>query len=202
MEQAPARDVERIAVFGGLDPEGDVRFEFALEPIVQVPRGQVLPLACEGRVIDPEEHAEGRLADLDPGQRHRQLGGCDRVADLDGGQADDRHDVSGLGLLDLDAAQLVEQQHAVDRSGNGHPARLEKRGLLASPDLSGDDPADGDPAHILGEVERGAEHGEGPVLLDHRTGNLLDDQVEEWPDVAGGAAGSCEAKPALPEAKM
>ena len=44
-----------------------------------------------------------------------QLGVGDRVADLDGGQADDRDDVAGLGLLDLDSAQLVEEQHAVDR---------------------------------------------------------------------------------------
>ena len=112
-----------VALFGGLDTQGDVRLELALEPILQVPRGQVLPLAGQRRVVDGEEHAQGRLVDLDSRQGDRLLGVGDRVADVDGCQADDRDDVARLGLIDLDAAELVEDQHAVDRAGHGHAVR-------------------------------------------------------------------------------
>ena len=197
MEQAPARDLEGITVIGDLDTKGDVRLQFSYQSIIDVSRGQILPLSCEGRVIDGEEHAQGGLADLDSRQRHRLLGRRDRVADLDGCQADDRHDVAGLGLIDLDAAELVEQEHAVDRPGHRHPVRLQKRGLLPAPDLSRDNPADGDPTDILGEVECGAEHGEGAVRLDHRTGHLRDDQVEEGADVTCGRNGVVRGKAGL-----
>src|SRR5208337_4435133 len=197
VEQASAGDLESITVIGDLDTKGDVRLQFPCQSIIDVSRGQILPLSREGRVVDGEEHAQGRLADLDSRQRHRLLGRRDRVANLDGCQADDRHDIAGLGLFDLDAAELVEQEHAVDRPEDSHPVRLQKRSLLPAPDLAGDNPADGDPTDILGEVERGAEHGEGAVRLDHRAGHLRDDQVEEGADVTCGRGGVVRGKTGL-----
>ena len=54
------------------------------------------------------------------GRADRLIGVGDGVADVDGAQADDGHDVAGLGHLDLGAAQLVEDHHAVDRAVDGH----------------------------------------------------------------------------------
>src|SRR5208283_5318230 len=68
VEQAPARDLEGITVIGDLDTKGDVRLQFPCQSIIDVSRGQILPLSREGRVVDGEEHAQGRLADLDSRQ--------------------------------------------------------------------------------------------------------------------------------------
>ena len=57
-------------------------------------------------------------------------------------------------------------------------AGLDQGGLLAPLDRARDDPADGDPADVLGEVERRAEHLERAVGVDLGAGHLLDDQVE------------------------
>ena len=97
VKQAPAGDDERVAVVAGLDPQGHVRLELALEPIVQVPRGEILALAGQRRVVDGEEHRERRLVDLDPRQGDRLIGIGDGVADVDGALADDGDDVAGLG---------------------------------------------------------------------------------------------------------
>ena len=45
MKQAAAGDDECVAVVAGLDPQCDVRLELAFEPIVQVPRGEILAFA-------------------------------------------------------------------------------------------------------------------------------------------------------------
>ena len=42
----------------------------------------------------------------------------------------------------------------------------------------------------------------GPSGSTTGPGTLVDDQIEQRPDVARGRRGSCEANPALPEAKM
>ena len=116
VQQAPAGDDERVALVGRLDPEGDVRLQLAVEPLLEVPRGEELPLAGQRRVVDGEEHAQGRLVDLDPGQGDGRLDVGDGVADVDRAEADDGDDVARLGLLDLDPAELVEDEHAVDRA--------------------------------------------------------------------------------------
>ena len=83
--------------------------QLAVEPVVEVAGGEVLPLAGQGRVVDGEQHAQGRLVDLDAGQGARVSSASAIVSPMSTvGQADDRDDVAGLGLLDLDAAELVE----------------------------------------------------------------------------------------------
>ena len=84
------------------------------------------PSPVSGRVVDGEEHAQRRLVDLDPRQGDGLLGVGDRVADVDGRQADDGDDVAGLGLVDLDPAELVEDQDAVDRAGDLTSAGLQQ----------------------------------------------------------------------------
>ena len=87
-------------VVAGLDAQGDVRLELALEPLLQVPRGEVLPLAGQRRVVDGEEHAQsvGSSTSI-RGKATGLLGVGDRVADVDGAQPDDGDDVAGLGRL-------------------------------------------------------------------------------------------------------
>ena len=50
------------------------------------------------------------------GRATGRLGVGDRVADVDRAEADDGHDVARLGLLDFGPAELVEDQHVVDRA--------------------------------------------------------------------------------------
>ena len=186
MQEAAARNRERVAFFARLDAEGHVGFELAIESFLEVAGGQVLTFAGQRRVIDGEEHAQGRLVDLDARQGHRLIGIGDRVADIDRAQADHRDDVPGLGLLDLDPAELVEHQEIVDGSGYAHVAGLHQEGLLTATDATGGDPTDGDAADIFGEVQRRAEHLERPVEVDHRPRDVLDDHIVERLDISRG----------------
>ena len=52
VQQAAPRDLERVAFVAGLDAEGDVGLELAVEPFLDVPRGEILPLAGQGRIVD------------------------------------------------------------------------------------------------------------------------------------------------------
>src|SRR5262249_51639468 len=104
-------------------------------------------------------------------------------------ESNDSDDVAGLGRLDLGSAELVKNEHAVDRAGNADVARFQENGFLPAFGASGHDPADGDPADILGEIQRGAQHAEWTVWIDERPGNVRDDHVEKGPHVALRGAG-------------
>jgi hypothetical protein len=98
----------------------------------------------------------------------RGLAVADRVADLDVLQADEGHDVAGGRLLDLDAAQLVED---VDLRHLATPSLAVSafiRAISAPADRAPRDAADGDPAHVLGPVERGDQHLQRRVRIDLR----------------------------------
>ena len=113
-------------------------------------------------------------------------------------EPDDGDDVAGVGLVDLGPAELVEDEHAVDRAVDDRVPGLDQHDLLPALDPARGDPADGDPADVLGEVERRAEHLQRAVGVDLGAGDLLDDQVEQGLDVPSVApAGRAEAKPAL-----
>ena len=145
------------------------------------------PSPVSGESLTREEHAQGRLVDLDSRQGDRVLGVGDRVADVDGSQADDRDDVAGLGCFDLGAAELVEDQHAVDRAGDDHV----RRPSSARPSAR----AARGPATIRPMAIRPTYSEKSRVVQSMRNGpsgsttgpgHVLDDHVEERLDVARG----------------
>ena len=155
------------------------------------------PSPVKRRVVDGEKHRERRLVDLDPRQRDRLIGIGDGVADVDGALADDGDDVAGLGDLDLGSSQLVKDHHAVDRARHVHVALLDEHGLLPALDSPRIDPADRDPADILREVERGAEHAKRAVGIDDGARYLVDDQVEKRLDISRSGVQVVRGEPGL-----
>ena len=114
-------------------------------------------------------------------------------------EPDDRDDVAGLGLLDLDPAQLVEQQDAVDRARHDDAPGLQQRWPAAR---AGPDPATIRPmairptysekSSVVQSIWNGLSRStSGP-------GTFSTIRSKQGPDVAGRwPSGSCDAKPAL-----
>ena len=167
-----------------LDAEGDIGLQLAVEPLAKVAGGEEIAFTDQGRVIDGEEHAQGRLVDLDPGQGDRVGGISQRVADVDQRGPHHSDDIASFRLVHIDPTELVENQHAISGTSFDHAVGLEQGEFLPLLDPTRGDPPDADPADVFGEVERGAEHLERAVGVDLGTGDLLDDQVEERLDVA------------------
>ena len=180
--------------------KGDVRLQLAVEPFAKVAGGEELPSSpVSGRVVDREQHAQRRLVDLDPGQGDRGVGRGDGVADVDRPRPRRRRRGRRLRpprrsirpsfskTRTPSAVQGLVTPSALSSTISFWPLRTLPRG----------DPADGDPADVLGEVERRAEHLERAVGLDQRAGDALDDQVEQRLDVARGRVRVVRGEPAL-----
>ena len=180
VQQAAARHGELLRALDRVDPQCDVSFQLLHEPVAKVAGGKELArLARERRGVDAKHHAQSWFIDREPRKRPWVGGIADRVADLDILDSTHGGNVASSGLLHIHAAQFVEylQPHhlRVDEAGGGG------RSHDGSPldELARLEPADGDPADIVGPAQRGHEHLQGGVVIDHRPRDLLEDEVEE-----------------------
>ena len=115
LQLAAADDLHLLGRVGVLDAQRDVAEQLLLEPIAQVARRDVLPVAAgHRRRVDAEDHRHRRLVDGDRRNRHVVLGVGDRLADRDVLDAREADDVAGGGLIDLDALQPVEGEQLRD----------------------------------------------------------------------------------------
>ena len=151
-----------------------------------------------GLFISPKVMLEGRLVDVEAGQRTRIGGVGQGVPDRHVGQAGHRYDVAGRRLGDLDSLDPVGRLEA--RHGpaqGGRPARLDRAvgrilvladdgDPLAEPDRAVPDPADGHPADVLVGRQVRDEELEGVPGLEGRRRGQLDQEVEERPQVGPG----------------
>ena len=135
LELAAAGDLERLRPVGGSDADRDVRQRLALEPLAQLARGDVAPVAAgERRVVDREAHRDGGLLDRDRRQRQRALDRGDGLADRHFADAGEHDDLAGLRLGDLDALEAavrVEPGHLGRDRGPVEAAERRPAGALA-----------------------------------------------------------------------
>jgi hypothetical protein len=100
MQLATTGHRENIRLIGGRDPEREVGFQLAEQPLAELPgRGEASLAAGEGRRIHSERQLERRL--FDPHGRQRLRGGWVRQCRADPWMIDASqcHDIAGLGLL-------------------------------------------------------------------------------------------------------
>ena len=186
MEDAAAVDHEGIGIQARLDAEGEVLFQFLLQAFLDVAGGHELAVLAEERgVVDHEEHRHGRLVDGDRGEGFRILDVGDGVADLESLDAHERTDVTALDLVDIGLAQALEHHDLLDLGLLHDVVALAQGDRHAGLQAAAGDAADGDTAHVRGVLQRRHEH-LGRPLDDGRSGNLLQDRVQEGGDVIGG----------------
>ncbi len=118
MQLAAAEYHELVGIDGRLDAQRHVVDGLALQTLANLPAGDELAFAAqEGRGIDLEGHADGRLIDGQAGQRLDGGRIAQGVGNLRFGDAGESHDVAGAGRLHLDPRQAVESQDLRDFLG-------------------------------------------------------------------------------------
>ena len=140
----------------------------AVEPFAEVPRGDVAcrPCRTSGEVFTPKVMRSTGSSTVRRGQRRGVVRVGERVADLDLGEPGDDEQIAGGALVDLDAADALERHElrelALQRRHRDAVVAdlgllLAQRDLLAPAQRAFDDPADGEPAEVVGRVEVGDE---------------------------------------------
>ncbi len=157
-----------------------MRSQFPVQPLAQLAGGDVLAVAAgKGRVVDREDHLQRGLVDGQARQRPRMVRVADRVADFHLLQADDRHDVAGRRLVDLQPPQVFKDVEGHDLGRRRLVVRLQQGDGLALPQRARLDAADGDAADVLGPVQRGDQHLQRRVRLDIRAGDFPQHQIQQ-----------------------
>src|SRR3712207_4830400 len=137
LQLAAARDLELVGRVSLLDPYGDVAEHLAVEPFFELARGDVLALgARERRVVDAEDHRDGRLVHGDDGQRLRRVGVGDRLPDLDALDARERDVLAVRGALDRLPLQPLEGVQLLYPNLLHRAVALDDRHGLAGRDLA------------------------------------------------------------------
>ena len=91
------------------------------------------------------------------------------------------------GLLDVDALQAVEGEELGDLGLAGHvPSSLQTDDRVADLHAAVEDAADGDAAEVVARVEVGDEHLQRRVGVAARRRHVLDDRVEQRPQILAG----------------
>ena len=182
VQLAAAADAEGIRRVGLLHAQGDVGFQLAHQARAQVAGGDVGALAAgERAVIDGEGHHDGRLGDLDEGQRLHRVRRADGVADHDVLDAGDRHDLTHGRLLNRHALEAVEGEQAAQAEAFAQLRILVVAAGLHGIELHGaaGDAADADAAHELVVVDRGDEHLRRALRIALRGRNVLENRVKQ-----------------------
>ncbi len=185
MQQSSAGDVKLVALLlVGRDAQGDVGLQLLEQPFAQLPAGDVNSiLAGERRIVDAEDHLQRRLVHLDRRQGDGLVEVGDGVADVHVLQADHGADVAGADLVRLDAPEAIEDVELGDGVVDAPAVRLEMGDALALLDLAGEHPADGDAANVIAVVQRDDQHLQGGVQIDVRRRHVLQNGVEQRPEV-------------------
>ena len=191
MQLAAAVHAERVGAVGLLHAQGHVGQRLLLQTRAQMAGGHIGALgAGEGAVVDAEGHGDGRLVDLDEGQRIGHGHVADGVADEQIREARDGHDVAhgrGLGGHALQAVEL-EQSGQTRGRGDSVGAVDAADGHLTGGDGAALDAAHADAAHIVVVVDGGDQQLERALRVALGCGNVLHDAVEQRAQVGAGLA--------------
>ena len=180
MQQAAPGDHERVGPFDEIDAQGEVLFQLALQAGAEVAAGHEFPFAPgQRRSVDAEDHLQRGQIDFDAGQGALHVEVADRIADGHLFQPDHRGDVAGRGLLDLAAAEIVEDVQRDDFGGQDCAAGLHQGHGLPLADHARVDPADRNPSHVVRPVDARDQHLQRLVRPDLGAGNGRQDQVQQ-----------------------
>src|SRR5258706_366967 len=184
VQQAATADFEGVLAIGLFDLEGDVALEFLPEALAQIAAGNVLAfLADEGRVVDAKHHGERRRLDLLGLEGLGIEGIADRVADIDGFEADQGDDVAGVGFFDIGAAEAFEGLKLLELALNLGAIAANDRDLLTGLHAAVIDAADADAADVVVVLDRVDLDLEALVGIAVGRGNVLEQRLEDRDDV-------------------
>ena len=148
-------------MFGGLglcDAESDVSEQFAVEAVLDLPRGDKLAVdARKRRGVDAEDHRDGRFVDGDDRKRFGVVDSRDRFADLDivkPGQCDD---LARACLVLGSAFEPLENKKLLDAGLLDRAVAAGDSDLLIFGDLARKDAADREAADERVVVDIGDE---------------------------------------------
>ncbi len=209
-DQDGQRELAAALHFPGVRPLGrqhadrDVADKLGVKPVAHHPRGDLgvtaarqlrgspggtaalrPALADERRGVHADRHRDSRFVHGDQRQRPRVVRVGQRLADHDVADAGDRDDVPG---------RCCRRRHPLKRLGPvqlGDPDALDGAvptapcGLLALADLTGDDPAERDPAQVRRGVQVRDMGTQRRAWVIRRRRHMLPDHVEQRLEVTG-----------------
>src|SRR5262249_51445256 len=108
LKLAAALDLPGVRTLGREHADRDVADELGLEPILDLPGGELVAvLARQRRVVDADRDRDRRLVGGDHRQRARVLAVGQRLTDRYLGQAGDGDDLARAGLGGVDAIEVL-----------------------------------------------------------------------------------------------
>ncbi len=145
--------------------------------------------AGQRRGVDADGHRQARVVEVQDRERPRVVGVGQGLADRDLGQAGDGDDLARSGLGSLDAVERLGDVQAGDLDPFDRPVGPAPGDRFTAHDRAVVHPAQREPA----EVRRGVEVGHlglqrVPVLVGRRR-DVLEDRLEQGPQVAGQLVG-------------
>src|SRR5471032_234052 len=186
VQLAAAGHFEDGVVVGRCHAQRDVGFQFAVQTVAQLARGDELAFAAgQWRVVDHEVHGQGRLVDGQHFQRVRSVRLANGRTDADLVDTVDQHDVAGDGFIDDHAFQALEVQHLVDAAlDRGRIRTVQDDDVLARFDTAARDTANADLADVGRVVQRGDLHLQRTVRIVVTRWHVLEDGFEQRGHVA------------------
>ena len=156
LQLAAALDLPGVGALGGQHADRDVADQLGVEAALHQPRGELLAaLAGQRRGVDADRHRDAGLVDGDDRQRPRVLGVGEGLADRDLGDAGDRDDVAGAGLLGGHPLERLGHQQLGDLDPLDRAVGAAPGDRLALADLALVDPAQREAAEVGRRVEVG-----------------------------------------------
>ena len=200
MHFATAHYAEGIVGGGIFHTQGNVLQQLALQAVTDLAAGDVLAfLAGKRGIVDGEGHLNGRIVDLNKGQRLNLAGVAHSVADGNIGQTGKGNNITGSGLLNGLAAVCLKVKQLGDAAGHVQVGVVPVANLnsLANLDDTVLHAANAHAAHKVVVVHAGNQHLHRGFGFTLRRGNVLQDGIKQrlqvgavfgvGPIIAGGA---------------
>ena len=197
---ATAHYAEGIVGGGIFHTQGNVLQQLALQAVTDLAAGDVLAfLAGKRGIVDGEGHLNGRIVDLNKGQRFNLAGVAHGVADGNIGQTGKGNNITGSGLLNGLAAVCLKVKQLGDAAGHVQVGVVPVANLnsLANLDDTVLHAANAHAAHKVVVVHAGNQHLHRGFGFTLRRGNGLQDGIKQrlqvgavfgvGPIIAGGA---------------
>ena len=187
VQLAAAGDFKGIGGIGFLHAHGHVRLDLLEQAVAQVAACHILALAArKGAVVDHEQHGDGRLVNLDEGQRLNTVRCAGRLADVQIRKAGHRHQIAQRGRLDLHTAQSLKLVKLADlHVAGGTVAAAEHHGLSVA-HRTALHAANTDAAHIIVMVNVGKQNLRRAVPVALGSGNLAQDHLKQRLHIRAG----------------
>ena len=169
----------------------DVAEQLALETIAQVARRDVLAVpARHRRRVDAEDHRHRRLVDRDRRHRHAMFSGSAIVSPMVMSSMPARQTMSPAAACSISTRLRPSNANSFVTCVSLHDAvELHHGHRVVQTHRAVEDAADGDASEVVARIEVGDEHLQRRLRVAARRRHVLDDRVEQRPQVLAGDAG-------------